>query len=86
MNSPCYSSRILSLIRQHISNDFLLDAIDRVLLYEISKGTKTKDLPNFVNLSKSGIERRKRHLKEVFDIDGKGDKKLIEIAKAKGYV
>lgn len=86
VNPPCYSPSILSLIRQHISNDFVLDSIDRILLYEISKGTKNKDLPNYVNLSKSGIERRKRHLKEVFDIEGKGDKKLIQIAKEKGYV
>lgn len=85
-NPPYYSTSILGLIRQHISNDFLLDTTDRILLYEISKGTKNKDLPNFVNLSKSGIERRKRHLKEVFNIEGKGDKSLIQIAKEKGYV
>ncbi len=86
VNPPFYSPSILSLIRQHISNDFLLDATDRMLLHELSKGTKTKDLPNFVNLSKSGVERRKRHLKEVFNIVDKGDKKLIQIAKEKGYV
>lgn len=85
-NPPHYSHSILNLIRQHISNDFILDPIDRTLLYEISKGTRTKDLPNFVNLSKGGVELRKRRLKEIFNIDGKGDKKLIEIAKKKGYV
>lgn len=85
-NPPHYSHSILSLIRQHISSDFILDSIDRTLLYEISKGTRTKDLPNFVNLSKGGVELRKRRLKEIFNIDDKGDKKLIEIAKEKGYV
>ena len=83
---PYYTPSILTIIRQHIANEFILDAIDRILLHEISKGTKNKDLPGIVNLSKSGIERRKRHLKEVFDIEDKGDKKLIEKAKEKGYV
>ena len=86
INPPYYSHSVLGLIRQHISSDFILDSIDRILLHEISKGTKTKDLPNYVNLSKGGVERRKRHLKEVFNIQGKGDKKLIQIAKEKGYV
>ncbi len=83
---PYYSESILSLIRQHISNDFVLDSVDRLLLYEISKGTRTKDLPGLVNLSKGGVERRKRHLKEVFNIEDKGDKELIQMAKDKGYI
>ncbi|WP_034045121.1 response regulator [Wocania ichthyoenteri] len=85
-NPPFYSPSILTLIRKHIADDFVLDSTDRILLHEISKGTKNKDLPNFVNLSKSGIERRKRHLKEIFNIEDQGDKKLIQIAKEKGYV
>ncbi|GAA3553827.1 response regulator [Snuella lapsa] len=83
---PYYSNTILNLIRKHISSDFVIDNIDRLLLYELSKGTRTKDLPNFVNLSKGGVEKRKRHLKEVFDVEGKGDKRLIQIAKEKGYI
>ncbi len=86
INPPYYSNTILNLIRQHISSDFLLDSIDRVVLYQLSKGTKTKDLPKFVKLSKGGVERRKRHLKEVFNIEDKSDKKLIQIAKEKGYI
>jgi len=86
INPPYYSPSILCLIRQHITDDFFLDSIDRTLLHEISKGTKTKDLINFVNLSKSGVELRKRRLKEIFNIAEKGNKKLIQIAKEKGYV
>ncbi|GAA4235729.1 hypothetical protein GCM10022291_18410 [Postechiella marina] len=86
VSPPYYSNKILNLIRQHISNDFVLDSIDRLMLYQLSKGTKTKDLPNLVNLSKGGVERRKRHLKEVFDVGDEGDKKLLELAKEKGYI
>ncbi len=83
---PYYSKRILRLIRRHVSNDFVLDKIDRQLLYQLSKGTKTKDLPNIVRLSKSGIERRKRNLKEVFNIENEDDLMLLKLAEEKGYI
>ncbi len=83
---PYYSSVVLRLLRRHITNDFVLDSIDRKLLYQLSKGTKTKDLPNFINLSKSGVERRKRHLKQIFGIDSGNDKDLLNAATEKGYL
>lgn len=83
---PFYSKAILKLMRKHIANDFVLDKIDRQLLYHLSKGTKNKDLPNFLALSKGGIERRKRNLIELFGIDGNDDKKLLAIAEEKGFL
>lgn len=83
---PYYSKGVLSLVRLHISNDFVLDKIDRELLYQLSKGTKTKDLPNFIRLSKGGIERRKRNLREVFCVENGNDKLLIKLAKEKGFI
>ncbi|MBN4057921.1 response regulator transcription factor [Olleya sp. AH-315-K02] len=85
-NIPYYSKTILRLIRRHVNNDFILDKLDRQLLYQLSKGTKTKDLPNYINLSKSGIELRKRKLKEIFCIEGKKSKTLIEAAIENGYL
>jgi len=85
-NQPYYSPSIFNLMRQHICNDFVLNSKDRILLYELSKGTKNKDLPNFVNLSKSGFEARKRRLKEIFNVEGVGDKKLIQTSRENGYV
>ncbi|TBN04464.1 response regulator transcription factor [Hyunsoonleella flava] len=83
---PYYSHSVLKLVRQHISNDFNLDQIDRQVLYYLSQGNKTKDLPELVNLSLAGIERRKRKLNEIFNNDKKSDKVLIKIAKEKGFI
>lgn len=83
---PYYSKVILQLIRRHVTSDFVLDKIDRQLLYQLSKGTKTKDLPNFIFLSKGGIERRKRNLKEIFDIENESDQMLLKLAEEKGYL
>ncbi|WP_347922493.1 response regulator [Pontimicrobium sp. SW4] len=85
-NPPYYSDRVLKLIRRHVSNEVVLDKIDRQLLYLLSKGTKTKDIPDYIRLSKSGVERRKRNLKEIFQIENKEDKVLLEIAIEKGFI
>jgi len=83
---PYYSPKVTKLLRKHITNDFYLDKIDRELLYHLSLGTKTVDLPNLVPLSIGGIERRKRHIKELFNIPGEDDKTLIQLAKEKGFI
>lgn len=83
---PYYSKTIIQLLRKEVSNDFILDDIDRRILYELSMGTRMKDLPNIVHLSIAGIEKRKRHLKQIFDAVGPEDKGLIMRAKQKGFI
>lgn len=84
--SPYYSKTVTRLIRSHMSNQIVLDKIDREILYHLSTGAKMKDLPEIINLSLAGIERRKRNLRDVFDTQKKDDKALIERAKEKGFV
>ncbi|SFZ93390.1 DNA-binding response regulator, NarL/FixJ family, contains REC and HTH domains [Flaviramulus basaltis] len=83
---PFYSKPILKLVRQHISNDFNLDNIDRQMLYHLSLGAKTKELPEIVHLSQAGIERRKRRLNQIFNNDKKSDKVLLRLAREKGFL
>lgn len=83
---PYYSKTVIQLLRKQISNEFLLDNIDRKILYELSIGTKTKDLQNVVPLSIPGIEKRKRHLKQIFNTQSSDDRELILIAKEKGFI
>lgn len=84
--SPYYSKTVTRLIRSHMSNQIVLDKLDREILFHISTGAKMKDLPNIINLSLAGIERRKRNLRDVFNTPKKDDKALIECAKEKGFV
>ena len=83
---PYYSSTVMKLLRKQISNDFLLDNIDRRILYELSIGTKMKDLPDVLPLSIAGIEKRKRQLKHMFNVKDSDDKDLIFIAREKGFI
>lgn len=85
-NSPYYSKSVLELFRKQTSVDYRLDKIDRQLLYEMSIGTKMKDLPNIIPMSMAGLEKRKKHLKEIFDVKDNDDRELILKAKAKGFI
>ncbi len=84
--SPYYSKTVLELLRKNIITDLVLDEKDRRLLYELSKGTKMKDLPKIINLSMGGVEQRKRHLIEIFNTPKKNDKALIDSANKKGFI
>jgi DNA-binding NarL/FixJ family response regulator len=81
-----YSKSVIELMRKLTANDFLIDAIDRKLLYELSKGTKMSQLPDIIPLSVSTLEKRKRVLKEIFDIADKDDRDLFRIAEEKGFI
>lgn len=83
---PYYSSSILKLLRKEVTSDLLLDKIDRHIIYELSRGTKMKELPSILPLSKAGIEKRKRHLKEIFNVKDLDDKELIQKAREKGFI
>ncbi|MBR9915730.1 MAG: response regulator transcription factor [Algicola sp.] len=85
-DEPFYSKTILRLMRRHISNDFVLDKIDRQLIYQISKGAKMKELTKILPLSKSAIEYRKRNLKQLFQVEEGNDRKLLIKAEERGYI
>jgi len=83
---PYYSQTVIKLLRKHIATDFTVDKIDRTLLHELSVGTKMKDLPNILHLSIAGVEKRKRQLKDIFNLRSESDKELIAVAREKGFI
>ncbi len=80
-----YSNTVKILMRKQFANDIVLDEIDRNILYHLSKGVKTKDLTQLIPLSLAAIEKRKKHMKEIFKIEG-GDLLLVGRAKQLGFV
>lgn len=85
-NDLYYSKSILKLLRKEVSSNLLVDGMDRKILYELSIGARMKDMPNYIPLSVASIEKRKRHLKKIFNVKDKGDRELILIAKEKGFI
>jgi len=85
-NAPYYSKTITQLLKKQSFNTILLDKIDRKILYELSVGTKMKDLPDMLPLTLAGIEKRKRRLLHIFEVKPHDDKILLLKAKKKGFI
>jgi len=81
-----YSHSVIKMAKQ-INNDFEeIDQFDKLILFHISKGTKIKDIPQYVPLSLDAIESRKVNLKELFKIEDGSDIDLIREAKLRGII
>lgn len=86
LEPPFYSKTIMKILRKQSANDFVVDHIDRKILYELSNGTKMNELPKILPLSIAALERRKRILKDIFNVGGKGDRDLLILAQQKGFI
>ena len=85
-NENYYSQTVVRLISQSQQDSFDIDPFDKQILYHLSKGIKTKDIPSYVPLSLSAVEKRKLNLKEMLDVKGSSDVELITEAKNKGLI
>ncbi|MFD0798009.1 response regulator [Maribacter chungangensis] len=84
-NKPYYSGEFSMAIRHRLQNDRLLPE-DRQILYYLSKGIPTKDLPKKIALSLSSIEKRKNLLRKHFGLNGHNDLELVHLAREKGFL
>lgn len=85
-NIPYYSKTVLHFMKRHFFNGMAIDKTDRQLLYFLSKGVKTAHLPNYVCLSDGAVQRRKRRLKELLNVEGRNDMLLLKLAEEKGFI
>lgn len=81
-----YSTTVNNHFRKMITNSFTLDQKNLQILFHLSRGIQTKNLSDYINLSLSAIEKRKNHIKELFDIKSGNDQNLIEEARKRGFV
>lgn len=80
-NQPFYSRAINTAIQSLLRQTIKWDEYDTQIVLFLDKGIQTKNLPQYINLSLSSIEKRKATLKNQI-LDKKGtDKELIEKCK-----
>lgn len=81
------SNKIVKSLKEKVFDNFKLDSYDRQILMRLSEGILTKNIPNYVPLSLSAIEKRKAHMKNML-LQGKGgdDYDLIEAIKKLGII
>lgn len=83
---PYYGTKVSKLLHSRAFHKFSLDETDRIILYQLSLGTRTKDLPNHTKLSLRAVEDRKKKLKKIFNVKGEGNSALLEEARESGYI
>jgi DNA-binding NarL/FixJ family response regulator len=62
------------------------DDYDSKILQFIAQGIKTINLPSFIPLSLSAIEKRKANIKKQLILENGSDKELIDVAKNLGFI
>ena len=85
-NPPYYSGTVNSLMKKTFAENIVLDDVNRKILYLLSQGIKTKNLKEYIELSLSAIEKRKKFMKELFGLENGSDEHLLDKAKDKGII
>ena len=85
-NPPFYSGTVNSHIRKAITSDIVIDEKNRKILHLLSQGIKTKNLASHLDISLSAIEKRKKQLREIFEVYDGQDETLLNKARDKGFV
>lgn len=84
-NPPFYSGTVNSFIRKAVTSDIVIDEKNRKILHLLSQGVKTKNLASHLDLSLSAVEKRKKQLREIFEVRDGQDETLVNAAKRKGF-
>jgi len=85
-NPPFYSGTVNNHIRKSIVSDIVIDDKNRKILHLLSQGVKTKNLASHLDISLSAVEKRKRQLRDIFDVQDGQDETLLNKARKKGFV
>lgn len=81
-----YSQSITNIMRKQLTTDIVLKDYDRSILFHLAEGVRTKDLVDKVHLSLASIEKRKKMMKEIFEVEKDGDLALINKARILGFL
>ncbi len=83
---PYYSSTVSKYLKKTVTSDIFIDENNLKILHLLSTGVKTRSLKDYIDLSMSAIEKRKKQLKLLFSVEDGKDETLIKIAREKGYL
>jgi DNA-binding NarL/FixJ family response regulator len=83
---PYYSSTVNNYVKKTITSEIYVDDINRKILHLLSQGIKTRSLLEYIPLSMSAIEKRKKQLKLLFSVEDGKDETLLGEAREKGFL
>ena len=86
-NNEIYCSKSIKQSRKiMIQKNINWNENDSKMLRLIAEGVKTKDLPNYISLSLSAIEKRKASIKKQLILESGSNKELLDSAKSLGLI
>lgn len=80
-----YTDSILAFLKSEAYGP-KIEQKDRELLHYLGEGIPSKDLPKYMHLSLSTIERRKREIAKLLDLEDTSSKELIQKARDLGII
>lgn len=81
-----YSLTVKRCLNEITSKQTLLDNYNRQIISLLSQGIKTKNLPDYLPLSMSAIDKRKAQIKDYFIIAKGNDEDIIREARRLGLI
>ncbi|MDR6762813.1 DNA-binding NarL/FixJ family response regulator [Flavobacterium sp. 2755] len=79
-----YSQSVVKMLNQSPHNSIEIDEFDKQILFHLSKGTEIEEMPQYIPISLTEIEKRRISLKELLKIKSGSDDDLVKEAKSKG--
>ena len=73
-------------VKELLGNKIYIDDYNRQIISLLSKGIKTKNIPNYLNLSISSIEKRKANIRTFLGIEGGKDEEIVQAARKAGVI
>jgi DNA-binding NarL/FixJ family response regulator len=84
-NETYYSQSVIKMLESQ-EHSIEIDLFDKQILFHLSKGTKVKDMPQYVPISLKAIEVRKLNLKELLKVIDGSDADLVHEARNMGLL
>ena len=85
-NENYYSETAKKAIKEFSTNKVFLDNINRQIILLLSQGIYTKDIPNYIDISLSTVEKRKLIIREHLGVLKGNDTDIINQAKRLGLI
>ena len=84
-NEQYYSQSVVKMLDSQ-EHSVEIDLFDKQILFHLSKGTKTKDIPQYIPISLNAIEVRKLNLKALLKVTEGSDIDLVREARNIGLL